>query len=94
MIEKFILITYTYTAHLSRFPRFVQQLFFSRFPVDFDAQYGKLRVFGVEEFRDALSNRPEIQKYQLLKNIFLNRLYMEFIFNYMEFIFNYMENID
>jgi hypothetical protein len=37
-------------AHWSRFPVFVQQLFSSRFLADFDAQYSKLGVFGVEEF--------------------------------------------
>lgn len=39
-----------YIAHWSRFPVFVQQLFSSRFLADFDAQYSKLGVFGVEEF--------------------------------------------
>jgi len=37
-------------AHWYRFPGFVQQFFFSRFLADFDAQYGKLGVFWVEEF--------------------------------------------
>ena len=37
-------------AHWYRFPVFVQQFFFSRFLADFDAQYGKLGVFWVEEF--------------------------------------------
>jgi len=67
------------TAHWSRFPVFVQQLFFSRFLANFDAQYGKIRVFfGVEEFifgkniglllamEHKLTN--EIPKFQLFKN--------------------------
>jgi hypothetical protein len=40
------LFSYTHTAHWSRFPDFVQQLFFSHFLPDFDAQYSKLGVFG------------------------------------------------
>ena len=65
-------------AHWSRFLVFVQQLFFSRFLADFDAKYGKLGVFRVEEFifgyiRLLLVIEPkltnEIPKYQFLKNI-------------------------
>ena len=50
------------TAHWSRFPVFVQQLFFSRFLANFDAQYGKIRVFwgrGIhfwQKYRAALGN--------------------------------------
>ena len=38
------------SVHTGPDSRFVsQQLFFSRFLADFDVQYGKLGVFGVEE---------------------------------------------
>ena len=40
---------------------FVQQLFFSCFLDDFDAQYGKLGVYGVKEFIFGLKCRDNLK---------------------------------